>query len=311
MNDNRELWKEYTVSRAPEMRQELILRYVPLVKFVIGRMSINLPAILDSDDILAYGTMGLIDAIDRYDPSRGVEFEAYAPQRIRGSVVDALRRCNLLSRSTVTKARQVEEAIAHLQQSLGRQPTDMEVAARLEITPQALQELMPQLTISFMSLETPLAGVEDGAVVVADILEDSSSPNPEESAVVVETRQALRLALRELPERDRQVLALYYYEELTLREISAVLGISQARVHQLHARAILRLRAAMRSSLGQSGDVLQPAQAVAASASAGSKAPVGTSAAVSKSPPVVKPPPLNKPATVSTGAPVRRLNYVC
>src|SRR3990172_4938769 len=111
MNDNYELWKEYATSRAPELRQELTLRYVPLVKFVIGRMSIKLPTILNSDDILAYGTMGLIDAIDRYDLSRGVEFETYALQRIRGNVLDALRRCNLLSRSTLAKARKVEEAI--------------------------------------------------------------------------------------------------------------------------------------------------------------------------------------------------------
>src|SRR3990170_3770935 len=123
MNNNHQLWKDYAASQAPELRRELILRYVPLVKFVIGRMSINLPVILDSDDVLAYGTMGLIDAINRFDPSRGVEFETYAPQRIRGSVVDALRRCNLLSRSTVTKARRVEESIAFLQQSLGRQPS--------------------------------------------------------------------------------------------------------------------------------------------------------------------------------------------
>ena len=138
MKEKHELWKEYVAVRAADVRQELILRYLPLVKFVIGRMSIHLPTILDSDDILAYGTMGLIDAIDRFDPGKGVEFETYAPQRIRGTIVDALRRCSILSRSTLTKARQLEVAIAHLQQQLGRQPSDEEIALALGISLDAL-----------------------------------------------------------------------------------------------------------------------------------------------------------------------------
>ena len=251
MEDDDQLWQQYVDSRAPDLRHQLILRHMPLVRYLISRMRINLPPFVDRDDIFAYGIIGLIHAIDRFDPTKGVGFPTFARERIRGAVMDALRSCGGLSRTAVAKARHLDGKVAELQQRLGHQPSQAEVAAALGITVESLNELMQEVQISVISLDTPLAEVQERNLGVAAMLEDRRNPSPEEFTLAAETRRVVRAALQQLPARDRQVLDLYYGDnggEPTLRDVAETLGVSAARVYQLRMRAILRLRQTLRST---------------------------------------------------------------
>lgn len=243
-----ELWQHYSESRDPKLREALILQYAPLVKYVVGRMAINMPSILDADDIVAYGTIGLIDAIDRFDPQRGVKFQSYAIARIRGSILDALRRLSILSRTAMARVRKIEDAFVALQQENQVPPSDEEVAAYLGLSLEELYDSMQHGSIAFVSLESPLqmGDGEDESLSLQDMMEDPAALDPAAEAEKRELRNALAQALAQLPGRERLVLSLYYYEELTLKEIGQVLGMSESRVHQIHARAILRLRGTVR-----------------------------------------------------------------
>ncbi len=237
------LWARYAESPDPAVREQLIMQYAPLVKYVIGRLAISLPAILDYEDILSYGTIGLIEAVERFDPSKGVKFETYAISRVRGAIIDALRSLDRLPRSVRQKAREAEAAISRLSVSLGRTPTDQEVAVELGITME--RYLQDQVDASWVTVSLESVGVSDenedgpGEVAVAD-------PDAEVVGEALERQELigeLAEAIRELPDREQLVLSLYYKEELTMREISKVLGVSESRVCQLHARALTRLRA--------------------------------------------------------------------
>lgn len=239
-----DLWQRYSETKDPQTREALILQYTPLVKYVIGRMAINIPSILDSDDIVAYGTIGLIAAVDRFDPQRGVKFQSYAIARIRGSILDALRSLNFLSRTATARIQKIEEAFLFLQQENQVAPTYEEVAAYLGMSLEKLNEVIQQSSLAFVSLESPLQmGNSEGEnLSLQDMIEDPETLDPAAETEKRELRDVLAQALAQLQERDRLVLSLYYYEELTLREIGQVLGISESRVHQIHARAIIRLR---------------------------------------------------------------------
>ncbi len=239
------LWQEYRKSGDPQVRDRLILTYAPLVKFVAGRVGASLPAHVDEQDLVSYGLLGLIGAIERFDPARAIKFETFAMARIRGAIIDELRSLDWVPRSVRTRARQIERAIAVLERELMRAPTDEEIAQKLGVTKDELEGSLSEIARTSVAaldeLWSPSGGGDQIALI--DTIEDGAGPNPESSLEQTEIREALAEAISGLPEREKLVVTLYYYEELTLREIGEVLGVTESRVSQLHTKAILRLKA--------------------------------------------------------------------
>jgi RNA polymerase sigma factor for flagellar operon FliA len=225
-------------------RDAAIRQYAPLVKYVVGRLAIGLPAILDYEDILSYGTIGLIEALDRYDDSKGVKFETYAISRIRGSIIDALRALDRLPRSVRQKAKKIEQI--HVSYSLehGREPTDEEVAAAMGLSIEQYNSALVDCSWVTVSLDGLLDrdNSDDGSAPT----ELPADPNEEDFTQRLEKRQlvdALTGAVKQLPEREWLIVSLYYRDEMTMKEIAQILEISESRVCQLHGRALSRLRA--------------------------------------------------------------------
>jgi RNA polymerase sigma factor for flagellar operon FliA len=239
-----ELWQEYREKRDKAVRDRLILTYAPLVKYVAGRLGSSLPAHVDEGDLVSYGLLGLIGAIERYDPDRDIKFETYAIARIRGAIIDELRALDWVPRSVRSRARQIERAIGELEAKLGRAPTDEEIAAKVGVTVDELDNSLTDISRSSIAALDELWSVSgDGdQVSLLDTLEDDNISQPAEVLDETETREALADAIARLPEREKLVVTLYYYEELTLREIGEVLGVTESRVSQLHTKAILRLK---------------------------------------------------------------------
>jgi RNA polymerase sigma factor for flagellar operon FliA len=244
-SDTSELWQDYRRTGDRATRDRLILTYAPLVKFVAGRLGATLPSHVDEQDLVSYGLLGLIGAIERFDPDREIKFETYAIARIKGAIIDELRSLDWVPRSVRTRAREIERAIVSLERSLMRAPTDEEIAAKLEITMPELEESLAEISRTSMAaldeLWTPNAGGDQVSLI--DTIEDESGPDPEISLEQTELKEALGEAIARLPEREKLVVTLYYYEELTLREIGEVLGVTESRVSQLHTKAVLRLKA--------------------------------------------------------------------
>ncbi|HVB73542.1 MAG TPA: FliA/WhiG family RNA polymerase sigma factor [Ktedonobacteraceae bacterium] len=242
-----DIWLEFVATRRPALRDELIVAYAPLVRFVVGRLGIPPTSILDQEDLISYGVIGLINAIDRFDPSRGIRFEAFATSRIRGAVIDQLRSLNWMPRSAVTRVRQVEGALAELEQRLGRTAKEEEVVAELQVSTGRYRQMLQEAGTMILSLDAPLSAlpVDDSVTSLADLLEDMGTPGPAEQLEQNEMLQLLSQSIDHLPPRERMLLSLYYQEELTMKEISKLLYVSESRVCQLHMQAILRLRAAM------------------------------------------------------------------
>lgn len=239
------LWGRYALERDQDTRDALIEQYAPLVKYVVDRLRIALSATLDRDDLLGYGTIGLIEAVDRYDPSRGVKFETYAIPRIRGAIIDAVRALDLIPRSARQRARVVEEAYRELFTEHGRMPTEDEVAAHLNMTTAELNQVIQDTACVMLPLHQP---THDGETTLEDTLPDVDATEPIEAAAHADLLQRLADALDQLPERDRLIVSLYYYEELTMREISHILGITESRVSQLLSRTRLLLRGMLNDS---------------------------------------------------------------
>jgi RNA polymerase sigma factor for flagellar operon FliA len=240
-------WARFVATRDPALRDELITTYAPLVRFVVSRLGIPPSCLLDADDLLSCGTIGLINAVDRYDPARGSRFESFASTRIRGAVIDHLRSLNWLPRTAMARIRQIEYAIANLEQRLGRPPKEEEIAAEAHVSPSRYRQMLQEAGTIVLSLDAPLGPLaqEEGLTSLADLLEDERSPEPDEQVEAQELMALLRVALEGLPERERLLLALYYREELTMKEISKIMNVSESRVCQLHIQAILRLRNAL------------------------------------------------------------------
>lgn len=243
-----DLWAAYGRDQAPEVRDQLIVHYAPLVKFVAGRVGSGLPSSVDQADLVSYGILGLIDAIAKFDVSRGYKFETYAISRIKGSMLDELRAIDWVPRSVRAKARTLEQAVAQLQSTLHRTPTDAELAAELDMTEAELQTALGQVSLTGMvALDDLLArGDRDSATTLADTLPDVGL-GPLAAYEATEARERLTAAIRSLPERDRLVVGLYYYEGLTLADIGSVLGVTESRVCQIHTKAVLSLRARLAS----------------------------------------------------------------
>lgn len=245
-----QLWVLHRQSRDRALRDRLIVQYAPLVKYVVGRMAVSLPGLLNTDDIISYGTIGLIQAVDRFDPSVGVKFETYAIQRIRGSILDAIRSLRQMSRDATRRARELEHAYDALIQALGRMPDNQEVAAHLGVTLDEFQSLLAEASLMLVSLDTPLGEAVDGErPSLIDQLADEGARDVPAEVERQQLYRALVRAIQDLPERDRLVINLYYYEDLTLKEISQVLGVSTSRVSQLHAAAVFKLRGALRVAM--------------------------------------------------------------
>ncbi|HUY63650.1 MAG TPA: RNA polymerase sigma factor WhiG [Acidimicrobiales bacterium] len=240
-----QLWAEYKKSGDRQLRDQLIVLFSPLVKYVAARVAVGLPQHVDGSDLVSYGIIGLIDAIDRYDPVRKVKFETYAIPRIKGAIIDELRAIDWVPRSVRSKARAVEQAYASLEATLLRTPTDAEVATELGISNKDLQEILRQ--ISFVGVAAldevfSIGGERSGGASLGDSLPDAGD-GPSALFDDKESKEILAQAIKLLGERERTVLSLYYYEGLTLAEIGDILGVTESRVCQIHTKAVLQLRA--------------------------------------------------------------------
>jgi RNA polymerase sigma factor for flagellar operon FliA len=240
----RSVWVEYRQTGDKQLRDRLILTYAPLVKYVAGRLGSGLPAHVDDEDLVSYGLLGLIGAIERYDPGRDVKFETYALGRIKGAIIDELRSLDWVPRSVRSRARELERAIRELEARLGRAPTDEEIAGKVGITQEELEESLFEISRTSIAALDELWTVSGGGdqVSLIDTIEDTSGPSPVAALDETELREAMADAIARLPEREKLVVTLYYYEELTLREIGEVLGVTESRVSQLHTKAVLRLK---------------------------------------------------------------------
>lgn len=236
------LWRSYGESREQGQRDRLVLHYAPLVKYVAGRVGTGLPAHVDVADLIQSGIFGLVDAIEKFEPERGLKFETYAMQRIRGAILDDLRSQDWVPRSVRSRARDVERALERLGAKLQRTPTDRELAAELKIGLAELRELYGQLQLTSVVALDELIAPNKGGSSLAESLPDDAAEDPVASLVDQDSRRQLADAIAQLAERDRVVVTLYYFENLTLAEIGKVLGVTESRVCQLHTRAVLRLR---------------------------------------------------------------------
>lgn len=244
-NDRTEYWKKYKVHKDLQAREVLILEYAGLVKYVAGRMAISLPPNVPQDDLISYGIFGLIDAIEKFEPERNIKFETYAIARIRGAIWDGLRSMDWVPYSVRQKAKELEQTYARLENQLGRAATDDEVCSALNISRQQFSHLLMETSFtSCVSLDDLWSIDKDGgnSVRIIDTIQDHSAPDPVTMVMFEEQKRILTDAINRLPEREKLVIALYYYEGLTLKEIGKVLGVSESRISQMHTKAVLRLR---------------------------------------------------------------------
>jgi RNA polymerase sigma factor for flagellar operon FliA len=251
-DETQQLWREYRKSKDQGVRDRLILTYAPLVKYVAGRLGSGLPAHVDENDLVSYGLLGLIGAIELFDPDRDIKFETYAIARIKGSIIDELRAMDWVPRSVRSRARDIERAIGELERKLMRAPTDEEIAEKLGVTTDELNDSLSEIGRSSIAALDELWTISSGGggdqVALIDTIEDTTGPEPQSELAATELKEALGEAIARLPEREKLVVTLYYYEELTLREIGEVLGVTESRVSQLHTKAILRLKARLAGS---------------------------------------------------------------
>ena len=231
--DMQPLWLKYKETKSVDLRNALAEHYLPLVKLVCGRLAMSLPPHLDRDDLLSSGFFGLLDAIDRFDPTRNIKFETYAGLRIRGAMLDYLRSKDWIPVSMRQRIRKYEQTVCRLENELGRSATDKELAAALNISVEELQVLINQCnSATVIPLEEYLK---------TDVAETIDT-NPANSTEFFELKETLAKAIERLPQKERTVISLYYYEELTLKEISLILHLTEARISQLHTKAIFRMR---------------------------------------------------------------------
>jgi RNA polymerase sigma factor FliA len=241
----KDLWRRYKSSGDERARERLVVAYSPLVKYVGGRMASGLPAHVDEADLISYGLVGLINAIERFEPEREIKFETYAITRIKGAIIDELRSLDWVPRSVRSRARDIERANARLEHKLQRAPTDDEMSLDLGMTTQEFHDALLQISNSTVAALDELWSVSDASgdqVSLLDTLQDPGAPDPAAVMDQTDLKDRVADAIARLPEREKLVVALYYYENLTLREIGEVLGVTESRISQLHTKAVLRLR---------------------------------------------------------------------
>ena len=245
-SSNTELWRRYRKSKAGgPIENELVQQYLPLVKTVVGRLAMTLPSHVDTENLYSAGLVGLLNAMRQFDPKLGTIFESYARLRIRGAVLDELRRMDWVPRSVHLKARQIEAAMRELEQGIGRIPTDDEMAAALKITASEYERWLDEVRpATFLSLDAASPFETDGTGRY-ETIEDHKQENPMDGTSRRELIDLIAQRLERLPEMQRKVLALYYFEDLRLREIAEVFGLTESRICQIHAKAVLAIRASL------------------------------------------------------------------
>ncbi len=235
------LWEQYLSDKTNKsLRDKLIVQYIYLARYVVGRIKVNLPNSFSFEDVVSFGIEGLIDAIEKYHPNKGAKFESYALMRIRGAIIDKIRSSDWLPRSLRKKIKEIKIATERLKQQIGRAPTTAEVAAVMELPEEKILEIM-SADVTVNSIYDKKGTGED-SVEIIDTIEDTNSSRPEESVEKVDAKRELEMALKKLPERERTLLVFYYHENMTLKEIGEALNISESRVCQIHAQAIMKLR---------------------------------------------------------------------
>ena len=240
-----ELWQLFKKNRDPEIRDVFVKQYAPLVKYVAGKVAMVMPHNVEFDDLVGFGVFGLFDAINKFDPEKHVKFKTYAVTRIRGAILDELRSIDWVPRSVRQKTREIEDTIHHLESSLGRSANDREIAKEMRMSLKDFHKTMMKISgTSILSLnDVWYTGDENDKVSIVDSIESPSSLNPDMIIEKEEIKRVIVEAINELPEKEKKVLVLYYYEDLTLKEIGKVLEVTESRISQLHTKAIMRLRA--------------------------------------------------------------------
>jgi len=247
---NIEVWKQLKEHGSTEAKKQLIEQYLPLVEYVLNRLAIGLPKNVSKEDLSSHGIMGLIDAIDKFDHERGLQFETYASWRIRGAMIDGLRQGDWVPRSVREKAKKMEDAYQKLEQQYLRSVSDSEIMEYLQMSEQEFNQTLQEIAItSIFSLEDPIK--EDDSETRMSMLIDEKAENPESKVNEVYMKETLAKAIERLTEKERTVVSLFYFEELSLSEIAAVMSLSPSRISQLHSKAILRLRGSLSRSKNQ------------------------------------------------------------
>ena len=241
--DKDKLWKDYQKKPTRELREQLIIEYSQLVKLVAGRLSMYLGHNVEYDDLVSYGIFGLIDAIDKFDADKNVKFETYASLRIRGSILDQIRKMDWIPRTVRQRHRKLDEAVKQIEAQTGRNASDDEIAQVLGISPDELLNWQSQLKVSNLVSMTEFE--ENGTEPAMDTTYNSHFTQPEEVVEKEELKKTLVEALDALTEKERRVIDLYYYEEMTLKEISKILEVSESRVSQLHTKSLIKMKKIM------------------------------------------------------------------
>ncbi|MBN2112940.1 MAG: FliA/WhiG family RNA polymerase sigma factor [Acidimicrobiia bacterium] len=238
-----EAWRRFKEEGDERSRGALILHYSPLVKFVAGRVGVGLPRNVEQSDLISYGMFGLIDAIDKFEPARGIKFETYAVNRIKGAILDELRALDWVPRSVRARAREIQRSLSELEHQLHRSATDEELAEHMGLSVSTLQDQLGEIaTLGFVALDELVDPGERGSAAIGDLVADPRAVDPGGSFEQQESRYVLIDAINRLAERERLVITLYYYEGLTLAEIGAVLGVTESRICQIHTKAVMSLR---------------------------------------------------------------------
>ena len=264
----KELWRRCKEEEDERARERLVVAYSPLVKYVAGRMAAGLPSHVEEGDLISYGLIGLIGAIERYDLEREIKFETFAVSRIKGAIIDELRSLDWVPRSVRAKARDVERIHTQLENELQRTPTEEEMAVKLGVELEDFRNTLLEIAnSSVLALDDlwTIADADGGQISLLDTIRDPHAVDPQEEIDTVELKDRLADAIESLPDRERLVIALYYYENLTLREIGEVLGVTESRVSQLHTKAVIGLRGNLATPLTATSPSGTPAARRAAS----------------------------------------------
>ncbi len=240
-----ELWIEFRKSKSTQLRDAFIRQYMPLVKYVAGKVAVNMPNSVEFDDLVGFGQFGLLDAINKFDPDKKVKFKTYAVTRIRGAIFDELRQLDWVPRSVRQKSREIEDTIVELEAKLGRPAADEEIASAMGLTLESFNNTVLKVSgTSVLSLnDVWYSGESSDRMSIGDSIESPSSLNPDVIVEREEVKRVIMEAINELPEKEKMVLVLYYHEDLTFKEIGQVLQVSESRISQLHTKANMRLRA--------------------------------------------------------------------
>jgi len=240
-------WKSYGETKDPKLKEQLILAYAPLVKYVAGRLSVHIGQHVEYDDLISYGVFGLIDAIDKFDYTKGVKFETYAALRIRGAIIDNIRKMDWVPRTLRQRNKQLEQAFTELEYELGREPTEEELSVKLNISIEETTDLLKKSSVvALISLDDYLEQNHEAS------FSNAAEETPERQYEQQELKDMLIDAIDKLSEKEKKVITLYYFEDLTLKEISSIMGVSESRISQIHSKAVMRLK----SKLGRHKSLL-------------------------------------------------------